>query len=295
MSIKEEDIVIGLGVLLGISLLSQSGRRETRIRSPTIIPLNPHIAGMTVGEAHITGINYKIGSYSSIGLVDTGTSHPTISNETAKKIHFDTFPLTSPLHSPKDPGTRLLPLEIPGLGVFPTPFIIGYGIQPALIPPDIWYKWYDITFTSTYAIFKTKSREPVIPYIKIEELAASDQEIIKKGISLSEKKEPIIPFSVGGVSFHCTLDTGFGVMSAISKHAASLLKIKQYPKKYIYNQDDFNEVHLVPVTIGGLTINMELSVSPRDIGEDHTTVITCEEFLRRGISVTFTEHGIRFG
>lgn len=199
-----------------------------------------------------------------------------ISKQTAKKIHFETFPLSdivNPVTKKSDPGIRILPIEIPGLGIFPSVTSTIYEVQPTLIPPSLFFERYDVEVTSRYIIFKTKSyHEPVIQYIKP---AMNKNAIITPG-----EKLPIIPFSVGNVVFPGTLDTGTNE-NEITKQTAKSLQM-----------DVNHEVYHVPVAVPATGIVLEMDLHVTDIPYN---VISAEEYLKRGFHITYTERGIRFG
>jgi hypothetical protein len=62
---------LGLGVLIGVALGA-----KTEVNRSIRIPLHPYIMPH---DNHITGIDYKIGPFSDLGLIDSGASAPVIS------------------------------------------------------------------------------------------------------------------------------------------------------------------------------------------------------------------------
>jgi hypothetical protein len=80
-------------------------------------------------------------------------------------------------------------------------------------------------------------------------------------------------------TFPFTIDSGWTFPSSISKNTATLIQIEQYPKRFIYHfmDNEFQAVYRLPSTPGELKINMEVAVSPRDVGIDYDNVIAVDE------------------
>ena len=214
-----------------------------------------------------------------------------ISQKTAKLINFESFPsanIINPVTKKPDPQIRIIPFEVPNVGIFPSICAVIYQEQPTLIPPSVFLDRYDIKVTSKYILFKFKSTEPVIRYIKPVEN--------KRAIVTPGEKLPIIPFQVHSISFPVTIDTG-NTVNELTKQTASLLQIDkgQYPKRYEYEDDEgggnFVEIYRVPITIPGAGVVLEMELG---LTNSPYNVISAEQLLKRGFNITFTSEGISF-
>jgi hypothetical protein len=157
------------------------------------------------------------------------------------------------------------------------PFVIDARSDLNLIPPYLFTDRCDVELRLGQLTFRPKSYEPVIPYISPP---SSD----------SAMQDPTIMLISRDVFFSSLIDTG-ATRHHLNKATMKDLKLEQTkPVGRIWtDQFGFEDVFRVPLEIPGVgIINQDMFTSPLPYN-----IISGEQLLKVGLSLTFTNNGIR--